>query len=105
MSWFKIIKKDYESITEEILETGKNLERLNDRTESIGIKLGLITRGRTYNMLSEEEKKEFQRLNAELRESSKEFQNAAALALNLVERAQMFAKDPDASVSFIDENI
>lgn len=105
MGWFDIVKKDYESITEEIMETGENLARLRDKIESVGMKLGLITRGRTYNMLSDEEKSEFQRLNADLKESSEEFQEAARAAFDLVERAQMFAGNPDASVSFIDENI
>lgn len=105
MSWFDIVKKDYESITEEILEAGEHLEKLKDETESIGLKLGLMTRGRTYNMLSDEEKEEWNKLTTKLKNTSKEFQKTAALALELVERASMFAGNPDASVNFIDENI
>jgi|TARA_R100000084_G_scaffold99584_1_gene54057 hypothetical protein len=105
MSWFDIVKKDYESITEEILEAGEHLEKLRNETESISLKLGLMTRGRTYNMLSDEEKNEWSKLTAKLKNTSKEFQKTARLALELVERAQMFAGNPDDSVKFIDENI
>ena len=51
MSWFDIIKKDYESIEEELSEMYSKLKEIVDKRESIGIKLCLITRVRTYNML------------------------------------------------------
>tara|TARA_R100001443_G_scaffold72179_1_gene80272 strand:- start:2652 stop:2969 length:318 start_codon:yes stop_codon:yes gene_type:complete len=105
MTWENILKKDYESITEEILEAGEHLEKLRDETNSIGLKLGLMTRGRTYNMLSDEEKKEWNKLTGKLKRTNEQFHKIARAAFNLVEKASMFAENPDSSVKFIDENI
>ncbi len=105
MSWFDIIKKDYESIEEELSEMYSKLKEIVDKRESIGIKLGLITRGRTYNMLSDEEKEEWNSLVEEFRKLEDLFEKVKKESLEMIENVTSFSGTMSGDKKFINENI
>ena len=105
MSWFDIIKKDYESIGEELSEMYSKLKEIVDKRESIGIKLGLITRGRTYNMLSDEEKEEWNSLVEEFRKLEDLFEKVKKESLEMIENVTSFSGTMSGDKKFINENI
>ena len=105
MSWFDIIKKDYESIEEELSEMYSKLKEIVDKRESIGIKLGLITRGRPYNMLSDEEKEEWNSLVEEFRKLEDLFEKVKKESLEMIENVTSFSGTMSGDKKFINENI
>ena len=105
MSWFDFIKKDYESIEEELSEMYSKLKEIVDKRESIGIKLGLITRGRTYNMLSDEEKEEWNSLVEEFRKLEDLFEKVKKESLEMIENVTSFSGTMSGDKKFINENI
>ena len=105
MSWFDIIKKDYESLEEEIEEIHEKLKEIIDKRESIAMKLGLITRGRTYNMLSDEEKEEWNSLVEEFKKLENLFEKVRKEGLEMVENVTAFSTTFSGDTKFINENI
>jgi len=104
MTWEDILKKDYESIEEELEDAHKNILKVKDNQESIMLSLGLLTRGRSESMLSDKDKElrdnmleEIKRLSRLLTEMSKE-------GMKMIEDATAFATT-DEGTDFINRNI
>jgi len=104
MTWEDILKKDYESIEEELEDAHKNILKVKDNQESIMLSLGLLTRGRSDDMLSDKDKElrdnmleEIKRLSRLLTEMSKE-------GMKMIEDATAFATT-DEGTDFINRNI
>ena len=81
------------------------LKEIVDKRESIGIKLGLITRGRTYNMLSDEEKEEWNSLVEEFRKLEDLFEKVKKESLEMIENVTSFSGTMSGDKKFINENI
>jgi len=103
MTWKDILK--YDSLEEELEQMKKVVDMLKKKEEQVGVKLGLITRGRTYNDLTPEEKSDYENLVKTLRH----IQSNIALSMNHIQKvmddALSFYENPETSLDFINENI
>ena len=104
MSWFDIVKKDYESIEEELEDAHKNIQKVKGNQEAIMFSLGLLTRGRSYSMLSDKDKELRDNMLEEIKRLSKLLTEMAKEGMQMIEDATAFATT-DEGTDFINRNI
>ena len=104
MTWEDILKKDYESIEEELEDAHKNILKVKDNQESIMLSLGLLTRGRSESMLSDKDKELRDNMLEEIKRLSRLLTEMSKNGMRMIEDATAFATT-DEGTDFINRNI